>query len=193
MSLPESDCRGIPHQRRRRTLVGMADRRVVTLLLVDNHTVIRRGLRMRLELEPDLRILGEASDGEDALDLAARLDTDVVVVSVPGLEHLGALRALTLAAPRSRLVVVTPHETNGRARLAAALGVVGLVSKHDSPEALLAAIRAEASREAASPPLPYAWKSHADPGSATPTRAQTDTPSGACMAGHTPASRLGIG
>lgn len=98
-------------------------------------------MRMRLELEADLRVIGEADNAEDGVALARKLDPDVVVLSVADLEDLSTPRSLVTAAPRSLVFVLTPHEARARSVAALGTGIVGLVAMHDGPDALIDAIR----------------------------------------------------
>lgn len=77
---------------------------MITVLLVDDQPGVRRGLRMRLAVEPDLRVVGEAEDGEAAVALAAALCPDVVLMDVemPRLDGIAATTAVRSVAPRAR-------------------------------------------------------------------------------------------
>jgi DNA-binding NarL/FixJ family response regulator len=120
----------------------------ITLLIVDDVPAVRRGLRMRLELEDDLRVLGEAADGSEGLDLASLLQPDVVILDVemPVMDGFAAATALSSRAPRAHAVMLTLHDDSQTRARAAASGVQDFVAKHDTPEVLLAAIRRAAHR-----------------------------------------------
>ncbi|MBI3967515.1 MAG: response regulator transcription factor [Chloroflexi bacterium] len=123
---------------------------MIRVLLVDDQPWVLRGLRMRLELEPDLEVVGEASDGDAALELAGRLHPDVVLmdVAMPGRDGIAATRALRASREPSQVVLLTLHddcETRARAQSS---GAVAFVGKHEASEILLQAIR-----EAAQPSL----------------------------------------
>jgi DNA-binding NarL/FixJ family response regulator len=113
------------------------------VLLVDNRTAVRRGLRMCLELQADLQVVGEAGDGLEALRLAGELDPDVVVleVALPGMDGLTAASVLGTAAPRSQVVFLTLHDDERTRRRAFLVGGLDLVGKHACPDVLVAAIR----------------------------------------------------
>ena len=112
--------------------------RKVRVLLVDDQPLVRRGLGMRLEIEPDIEVVGEAADGAGAVDGAAAHAPDVVIMDVrmEGGDGIEATAALRLAYPEVAVVMLTLQddaETRGRAEAAGASGFVG---KHE-PEGLL--------------------------------------------------------
>lgn len=114
----------------------------IRILLVDDQSAIRRGLRMSLGLEADLHVVGEASDGLEALKLAQQLKPDVVVMDVemPNMDGLTAAEKLQTAAPGAAVVILTLHDSlamRARAREAE----IDLVAKHEGVGALVAAIR----------------------------------------------------
>ena len=81
----------------------------ITILVVDDHAVVREGLRTFLELQDGLEVVGEAGDGEQALEQAAALHPDVVLMDLvmPKLDGVGAMRRLRADAPRSRVIALT--------------------------------------------------------------------------------------
>jgi pilus assembly protein CpaE len=116
---------------------------MITLLLVDDQATVRRGLRMRLMLEPDILVIGEASDGGEALEQVRILSPDVVLMDVemPGMDGIAATLALQSSTPRSAVVILSLHgDTQTRARAQEA-GAVAFVEKHGTTQELLAAIR----------------------------------------------------
>jgi two-component system response regulator DesR len=115
---------------------------MIRVLLVDDQPAIRRGLRMRLSLEDDLIVVGEAADGPAALPLAPELQPDVVLLDVqmPGMDGIDTAHALRTAAPGCAVVMLSLHgDTITRSRAAAA-GVVIFVEKHEADMALVQAI-----------------------------------------------------
>ncbi len=114
------------------------------LLLVDDHAILRMGLRTLLEIESDLEIVAEAGDAEEALALVAKHKPDLVVsdLALPGrsgLELLGDLRA---RHPETRIVILTMHYSEEYIRVCLAKGALGYVLKDSNRVELLQAIRA---------------------------------------------------
>jgi DNA-binding NarL/FixJ family response regulator len=114
-----------------------------TLLLVDDDPRLRRGLRMRLELEPDLVVVGEANDGVEAVRQAVATTPDVVVMDVemPAMDGIAAIAALRARAPRSAIVVLSIHDDANTRERALAAGASAFVAKHEADGVLLSAIR----------------------------------------------------
>ena len=119
---------------------------MITLLIVDDQPGTRRGLRMRLELEPDVAILGEAGDGATAVELTKQLHPDVVLMDVemPGMDGIAATAAIRSVEPRAHVVILTLYDDNVTQARARAAGAHAFVPKHRMEEPLLAAIRGAA-------------------------------------------------
>ena len=115
----------------------------VRLLLVDDHAVVREGLRAFLRLQPDLEVCGEAADGETALRLAASLRPDVVLLDLvmPHGDGLSVLRAMREHVPESRVLVLTSYADDAQVFAAMEAGAAGYMLKDVEPDALAAAIR----------------------------------------------------
>ena len=116
---------------------------MVRVLLVDDEPVVRHGLKARFQLEPDLEVVGEASTGAEALQLAQTLLPDVVLMDVqmPGMDGIQVTAALRKVVPRSAVVILSIHDdaqTRARARAA---GAVAFVEKRGGTDGLLSAIR----------------------------------------------------
>src|SRR5262249_35435160 len=120
---------------------GVTER--ITLVLVDDHAVVRRGLRAFLELQEDLEIVGEAAEGAAAVELAGRLRPRVVLMDLvmPGTDGIAALRRLREAAPESRVLVLTSYADDAQVFAALDAGAAGYLVKDTEPDALAAAIR----------------------------------------------------
>jgi DNA-binding NarL/FixJ family response regulator len=116
---------------------------MITLLLVDDHPAARDALRMRLELEPDLTVVGEAHDGSTALVLAEQLAPDVVLMdlALPGMNGIEATTALRRRAPASAVVVFTLYDNIRNWSDAQAAGAAACIGKQEPAEVLLRAIR----------------------------------------------------
>jgi two-component system, NarL family, response regulator NreC len=116
----------------------------IRLLLADDHAILRAGLRMLLDAQPDMLVVGEAADGEEAVRraLVTRPDVAVVDLTMPGLSGVETLQRLRRELPSARLLVLTMHEDPGYARMAQAAGASGHVIKDADSSELLSAIRA---------------------------------------------------
>jgi DNA-binding NarL/FixJ family response regulator len=120
----------------------------IRVVLVDDQELVRAGFRMVLGSQPDIEVVGEASNGGDALRLLARTPTDVVVMDVrmPIMDGVEATRRLVAAAPNGpRVLVLTTFDTDEDAFAALNAGASGFLLKNVPPEDMLAAIRVVAS------------------------------------------------
>jgi DNA-binding NarL/FixJ family response regulator len=115
---------------------------VITVLLVDDHPVVRRGLRALLEVQDGIVVVGEAGDGQAAVSLAASLRPDIVLLDLrlPGIDGTTLIETLRAAGPRV-LVLTSATEPSVAARAARA-GAAGVLYKDIDPDALVRAIRA---------------------------------------------------
>ncbi|MFH9178482.1 response regulator [Streptomyces albogriseolus] len=119
---------------------------VITLLVVDDHPVVRDGLRGMFESAPGFRVLGEAADGAAALERAAELDPDVILMDLrmPGTGGVAAIRELTRRGARARVLVLTTYDTDSDTLPAIEAGATGYLLKDAPREELFAAVRAAA-------------------------------------------------
>ncbi|MFJ2198749.1 response regulator [Streptomyces violaceusniger] len=121
----------------------MADPGRIRVLLVDDHQVVRRGLRTFLQVQDDIEVVGEASDGEEGVARAEELRPDVVLMDVkmPGLDGIEALRTLRGLDNPARVLIVTSFTEKRTVVPALRAGAAGYVYKDVDPEALARAIR----------------------------------------------------
>ncbi|SMQ73928.1 two component transcriptional regulator, LuxR family [Plantibacter sp. VKM Ac-1784] len=125
---------------------------MLRLVLVDDHAVVRAGLRLILQTQPDLEIVGEASSGENAVPLVAEVQPDLVVVDlamgdgIGGIETTRRLRALS---PAPQVLIFTTYDTDADIVRAVDAGAVGYVLKTSSPEEIFRAVRTAAMGQSA--------------------------------------------
>jgi DNA-binding NarL/FixJ family response regulator len=127
---------------------------VITVLLVDDHPVVRDGLRGMLADEPGIEVVGEAGNGRDGVTAARRLRPDVVLMDLrmPGLDGVAATLAVRAELPGTRVLMLTTFDTDRDIQRAIAAGAVGYLLK-DAPRAeLVRGVRAAARGEAALAP-----------------------------------------
>ena len=119
----------------------------IRLVLVDDHRVVRRGLRSYLEAFPDVIVVGEASSGEEALEKIEAWLPDVVIMDLlmsGGIDGIEATRRIRSITPHTQVVVLTAYTDDARVVGALRAGAIGYVRKEADPEVLLAAVRAAA-------------------------------------------------
>jgi DNA-binding NarL/FixJ family response regulator len=116
------------------------------VLLVDDHQLVRAGLAALLETAGDLEVVGQAADGNQAVELAGSLEPDVVLMdlSMPVMDGVEATRRLLAERPGTHVVVLTSFSDRERVNEALAAGAIGYLLKDSDPADLLAAVRAAA-------------------------------------------------
>ncbi|MEV6696447.1 MULTISPECIES: response regulator transcription factor [unclassified Streptomyces] len=119
---------------------------LISLLIVDDHPVVRDGLRGMFESAGDFTVLGEASNGVEAVELTARLDPDVVLMDLrmPGGNGVDAIKELARRGARSRVLVLTTYDTDSDTLPAIEAGATGYLLKDAPREELFTAVRAAA-------------------------------------------------
>ena len=115
----------------------------IQVMLVDDHAVVRMGFRLLLEGAPDLKVVAEAENGEDACRLYQDLKPDVVVmdISMPGIGGLEAVNRIIARNPQARILVLSAHEDIMHPKRVLKAGALGYLSKRSAAEALIQAIR----------------------------------------------------
>jgi DNA-binding NarL/FixJ family response regulator len=116
----------------------------ISVLIVDDHPVVRQGLRVLLEVQDGIEVAGEAGDGPAALALAAEREPDVILLDLklPGMDGIAVLGELTARYGRSRVLVLTSVTDHASAAAALRAGAAGVLYKDVDPDALVRAIRA---------------------------------------------------
>ena len=122
----------------------------ITILIVDDHEVVRQGLRAYLGAQPDLEVVAEAASGEEAVRLAAEFVPDVALMDllVPGLDGIEATRQLKKASPRTQVVVLTSFHEDEHIFPALRAGAISYLLKDVKMEEMAAAVRRAAHGEA---------------------------------------------
>jgi DNA-binding NarL/FixJ family response regulator len=117
---------------------------MISVLIVDDHAVVREGLRTFLELQPGLDVVGEAGDGREAIDAARRLRPDVILMDLvmPELDGVAAMRVLRTEVPDTRVIVLTSFLDDERLLPAIQAGAAGYLLKNVEPSELARAIHA---------------------------------------------------
>ncbi|MBZ0307622.1 MAG: response regulator transcription factor [Anaerolineae bacterium] len=116
----------------------------ITIILADDHTVLRAGLRLLLDTQPDMQVIGEASDGLEVIRLAEKLTPNLIILdlTMAGLGGMEALPLLRKAAPAARILILTMHDDESYLRQTLRDGASGYVLKKAADNELLSAIRA---------------------------------------------------
>ena len=115
----------------------------ISVLLVEDHTIVREGLRALLATETDIKVVGEADDGRRAVQLAKRLRPEVVVmdIAMPLLNGLEATRRILKVLPATRVLILSAHDDDEYIEQVTLAGAVGYLIKQTSAQILAVAIR----------------------------------------------------
>ena len=115
----------------------------VRILLIDDHRILREGLRALLEREPDFEVIGEAEDGRTGVEMAKEAHPDIILmdISMPALNGIDAARQILAHSPPSRIIALTAHSDRNLVREILKAGAVGYVVKDSAVEELTSAVR----------------------------------------------------
>ena len=118
--------------------------KTVRILVVDDHEVVRRGIRTLLDAQRGWKVCGEAATGSEALKQAKTLNPDVIIldISMPGLDGVEATRRIRKAVPAAGVLILTMHETDELLQEALRAGANGYVAKSDAGDELVAGVKA---------------------------------------------------
>ncbi|MBV9615151.1 MAG: response regulator transcription factor, partial [Ktedonobacteraceae bacterium] len=121
----------------------------ISLLLTDDHAIVRQGIRAFLELQPDLTVIGEADSGEAAVRMAAELVPDIVLMDLvmPGIGGVEATRQVKQASPHSQIIVLTSYHEDEYIFPALRAGALSYVLKDVGPDELANVVRKAARGE----------------------------------------------
>lgn len=116
----------------------------IRILLVDDHFVVRQGLRALLETRPGFDVIGEASDGLEAVKAAKKLQPDIILIDLvmPNMDGIAAIKEITADNPNARILVLTSFAEDDKVFAAIKAGALGYLLKDSSPQELLQAIKA---------------------------------------------------
>ncbi|MDQ6695231.1 MAG: response regulator transcription factor [Chloroflexota bacterium] len=115
----------------------------ISVLITDDHAIVRQGLRTYLELQPDIEVVGEAQDGREAADKARELLPDIVLMDLvmPNVDGVEATRLVTAVSPSTRVIVLTSFSEDEKVFASIKAGAQGYLMKDVLPQELVRAIR----------------------------------------------------
>lgn len=115
----------------------------LTVLLVDDHAIVRKGIKALLATEPDISIIGEAEDGEQAIEMVMALNPDIVLMDLemPKMDGIEATQQLAQSRPETRILVLTSFATDDKVFPAIKAGAHGYLLKDSGPDELLESLR----------------------------------------------------
>ena len=119
---------------------------MIRVLIVDDHAVVRQGLRFMLERQPDVSVVGECGDGEKAVALAVDLIPEVILLDLlmPRMDGITAIREIKLLTPATQIIILTSYHDDDLIFSAIKAGALSYLLKDTGPQELIAAVRAAA-------------------------------------------------
>lgn len=128
---------------------------MISVVIVDDHVVVRKGLRLLLEQQPDITVMGEGGDGEQAIQLASQFVPDVMLLDLlmPKLDGVTAVREIKRITPTTQVIILTSYYADDQIFGVIQAGALSYLLKDVSTDELLAAVRAAAVGESALHPL----------------------------------------
>lgn len=125
-------------------MLGIGEMAAIRIVIVDDHEIARRGIRSVLSGNPDLQVIAEMTDGEEAVQRVRELLPDIILldISLPGMSGLEAANTIRRRSPDSRVIFVSQHDSVLLAKDALRAGARGYVVKSDAGRDLLSAIEA---------------------------------------------------
>lgn len=127
----------------------------IRILIADDHPIVREGLRTLIHSKPDLALAGEATNGEEVVELARTLQPDIILIDLmmPQKDGLTAIREIRHENPKARILVLTSFSEEEKVLPAIKAGALGYLLKDSSPDELLQAIREVHADQASLPPV----------------------------------------
>jgi NarL family two-component system response regulator LiaR len=128
---------------------------VIRVIIVDDHAVVRHGLRFLLEQQPDIEVVGESSDGVEGVALATSLLPDVMLLDLlmPRMDGVAAVREIKRIAPMTQIIILTSYYEDDQIFGVIKAGALSYLLKDTSPQELIAAVRAAARGESILHPM----------------------------------------
>lgn len=128
---------------------------MIRIIIVDDHAVVRQGLRFLLEQQPDISVVGECGDGKQAITLASTLLPDVILLDLlmPHMDGTTAVREIKRITPTTRIIILTSYYEDDQIFSVIKAGALSYLLKDSSPQELVAAVRAAARGESTLHPM----------------------------------------
>ena len=128
---------------------------MIRIIIVDDHAVVRQGLRFLLEQQPDISVVGECGDGEQAVALASTLLPDVILLDLlmPKMDGMTAVREIKRITPTTQIIILTSYYEDDQIFSVIKAGALSYLLKDSSPQELVAAVRAAARGESTLHPM----------------------------------------